>query len=170
MDAATVSDQGLSSYMAFNLPQFLRRTPRDSLKRYFAFRLLAVGVDWSAAQRIFQDALCSAVEDLPDLERELVYQDFESADMLADETGQLAIRRLSSFMQAVSDCPQFGGVISRTSLFFLGTPRSCGQPRVWTTAKPGAWPPYWRTKPFFAKHWLLDSQTGSAPAGVGVAF
>ena len=84
--------------MAFNLPQFLRRTPRDSLKSYFAFRsiALAVGVDWSAAQRAFLDALRAAVENLPDGERERVYQDFENADMLADEPGQLAIRSLFS--------------------------------------------------------------------------
>ena len=82
--------------MAFNLPQFLRRTPRDSLKSYFAFRSigLAVGFDWSAAQRVFLDALRAAVENLPDGERERVYQDFEHADMLADEPGQLAIRSL----------------------------------------------------------------------------
>ena len=84
--------------MAFNLPQFLRRTPRDSLKSYFAFRSigLAVGFDWSAAQRVFLDALRAAVENLPDGERERVYQDFEHADMLADEPGQLAIRSLFS--------------------------------------------------------------------------
>ena len=84
--------------MAFNLPQFLRRTPRDSLKSYFAFRsiALAVGFDWSAAQRAFLDALRAAVENLPDGERERVYQDFEHADMLADEPGQLAIRSLFS--------------------------------------------------------------------------
>jgi hypothetical protein len=93
--------------MAFNLPQFLRRTPRDSLRCYFVFRsvALAVGVDWSAAQRAFLDSLRSAVENLPDGERERVYQDFESADMLADEPGQLAIRSLFSenapFVRAV---------------------------------------------------------------------
>jgi hypothetical protein len=82
--------------MAFNLPQFLRRTPRDSLRSYFAFRsiTLAVDVDWSAAQRVFLDALRAAVENLPDGERERVYQDFENADMLADEPGQLAIRSI----------------------------------------------------------------------------
>jgi hypothetical protein len=84
--------------MAFNLPQFLRRTPRDSLKSYFAFRSIAPAVefDWSAAQRVFIDALRAAVENLPDGERERVYQDFENADMLADEPGQLAIRSLFS--------------------------------------------------------------------------
>ena len=53
--------------MAFNLPQFLRRTPRDSLRSYFAFRsiTLAVDVDWSAAQRAFLDVLRAAVENLP---------------------------------------------------------------------------------------------------------
>jgi len=93
--------------MAFNLPQFLRRTPRDSLRSYFAFRsiALAVGFDWSAGQRAFLDSLRSAVENLPERERERVYQDFESADMLADEPGQLAIRSLFSqnapFVRAV---------------------------------------------------------------------
>jgi len=93
--------------MAFNLPQFLRRTPRASLKSYFAFRSIAPAVefDWSAAQRVFLDALRAAVENLPDGERERVYQDFESADMLADEPGQLAIRSLflqnAPFVRAV---------------------------------------------------------------------
>ena len=84
--------------MAFNLPQFLRRTPRDSLRSYFAFRsiTLAVDVDWSAAQRAFLDVLRAAVENLPDGERERVFQDFESADILADEPGQLAVRSLFS--------------------------------------------------------------------------
>jgi hypothetical protein len=84
--------------MAFNLPQFLRRTPRDSLRNYFAFRsiTLAVDVDWSAAHRAFLDVLRAAVENLPDGERERVFQDFESADILADETGQLAVRSLFS--------------------------------------------------------------------------
>jgi hypothetical protein len=84
--------------MAFNLPQFLRRTPRDSLKSYFEFRsiALAAGFDWSAAQRVFLEVLRAAVENLADGERERVYQDFEHADMLADEPGQLAIRSLFS--------------------------------------------------------------------------
>jgi hypothetical protein len=84
--------------MAFNLPQFLRRTPRDSLRSYFAFRsiTLAVDVDWSAAQRAFLDVLRAVVENLPDGERERVFQDFESADILADEPGQLAVRSLFS--------------------------------------------------------------------------
>jgi hypothetical protein len=84
--------------MAFSLPQFLRRTPRDSLKSYFAFRsiTLAVDVDWSAAQRAFLDALRAAIENLPDGERERVFQDFENADILADEPGQLAVRSLFS--------------------------------------------------------------------------
>ena len=99
VDAATVSGLGILEQlrsMAFNLPQFLRRTPRDSLKSYFAFRAitLAVGFDWSAAQRAFLNALRGAVENLPDKDRERAYHDFEYADMLADESGQLAIRSL----------------------------------------------------------------------------
>ena len=71
------------------------------------FRSIALSVefDWSAAQRIYLEALRAEVENLPDGERERVYQDFEHADMLADEPGQLAIRSLFSenapFVQAV---------------------------------------------------------------------
>lgn len=80
--------------MAFNLPHFLRRTPRQSLKEYFRFRSigLVVGFDWSAAQKAYLEGLRVEVENLPDGARERVYQDFEHADMLADEPGQLAIR------------------------------------------------------------------------------
>jgi hypothetical protein len=82
--------------MAFNLPQFHRRTPRPSLKEYFRFRSIGIskGFDWSAAPRAYLEALRSEVETLPDRERERVYQDFEEAEMLADESGQLAIRSL----------------------------------------------------------------------------
>ena len=82
--------------MAFNLPQFLRRTPRPHLRSYFAFRSIALAVDWSAGQRAFLDSLRLAVEGLPDRERERVYQDLEMTEMLADEVGQLAIRSLFS--------------------------------------------------------------------------
>jgi hypothetical protein len=93
--------------MAFNLPQFVRRTPRSSLREYFQFRSidLSTDLDWSSAPRTYVDALRAEVENLPDAERERVYQDFEHADMLSDEPGQLAIRSLfaekAGFMQAV---------------------------------------------------------------------
>ena len=93
--------------MAFNLPQFLRRTPRSSLKEYFQFRSidLSASFDRSVAPRAYLEALRAEVENLPDGERERVYQDFEHADMLADEPGQLAIRSLfaenAPFVQAV---------------------------------------------------------------------
>lgn len=94
--------------MAFNLPQFLRRTPRSSLREYFQFRSidLSADFDWSGAPRTYVDALRVEVENLPDAERERVYQDFEHADMLSDEPGQLAIRSLfadnAGFVQAVA--------------------------------------------------------------------
>jgi hypothetical protein len=93
--------------MSFNLPQFLRRTLRSSLEEYFRFRSidLSADFDWSAAPRAYVEALRAEVEDLPDDERERVYQDFEHADMLADEPGQLAIRSLfgdnAPFLRAV---------------------------------------------------------------------
>ena len=74
--------------------------------------------DWSAAQRAFLDALRAAVENLPDGERERVYQDFET--------------RTSSLMSLGN---------WRSGHSFRRTPRSCWQSRVWTTAKPGAWLP-----------------------------
>jgi hypothetical protein len=92
--------------MAFNLPNFLRRTPRPNLKEYFRFRSieLAVDFDWSAAPKSYLEALRAEVENFSDAARERVYQDFEHADMLADEPGQLAIRSLfaenAPFMQA----------------------------------------------------------------------
>lgn len=82
--------------MAFNLPHFLRRTPRLSLRDYFRFRSIGIstGFDRSTATRTYLEGLRSEVENLSDRERERIYQDFEEADMLADETGQLAIRSL----------------------------------------------------------------------------
>jgi len=96
--------------MAFNLPHFLRRTPRASLKEYFRFRSigLAGGGDWSAAQKTYLDGLRAEVETLPDDARERVYQDFEHADMLADEPGQLAIR--SVFAEHAEFVPAIEGL------------------------------------------------------------
>jgi hypothetical protein len=84
--------------MAFNLPHFLRRVPRSNLKEYFRFRSieLPAGFDWSAGQRLYLERLRVEVENLPDQQRERVYQDFEHADMLADEPGQQAIRSIFS--------------------------------------------------------------------------
>jgi hypothetical protein len=93
--------------MAFNLPQFLRRTLRPSLREYFRFRSidLSAGFNWAAAPKEYLEALRSEVENLPDSKRERIYQDFEHADMLSDEPGQLAIRSLfadnAGFVQAV---------------------------------------------------------------------
>jgi len=82
--------------MAFNLPHFLRRTPQLSLHEYFRFRSIDISTsfDRSVATRAYLEALRSEVENLSDRERERVYQDFEEADILADEPGQLAIRSL----------------------------------------------------------------------------
>ena len=93
--------------MAFNLPQFLRRTPRTSLREYLRFRSIALSADfdWSAPPRSYLGALRAVVENLLDHDRERVYQDFEHADILSDEPGQLAIRSLfadnAPFIQAV---------------------------------------------------------------------
>lgn len=53
--------------MAFNLPQFLRRTPRSSLREYFRFRSidLSADFDWSSAPRSYVDSLRAEVENLP---------------------------------------------------------------------------------------------------------
>lgn len=44
--------------------------------------------------RTYLEGLRTEVENRPDRERERIYQDFEEAEMLADETGQSAIRSL----------------------------------------------------------------------------
>jgi hypothetical protein len=93
--------------MPFNLPHFLRRAPRPDLKEYFRFRSidLTADFDWSAAPKAYVERLRAEVENLADNARERVYQDFEHADMLADEPGQLAIRSLfagnAAFMRAI---------------------------------------------------------------------
>lgn len=100
--------------MAFNLPHFFRRAPRKSLVEYFRFRSigLAEGFDWSAAPKAYLNGLRAEVENLPDGARERVYQDFEHADMLADEPGQLALRSVfgerAAFVRAIEalDCSE----------------------------------------------------------------
>ena len=104
--------------MAFNLPQFLRRTTRASLKEYFRFRSidLAASFDWSAAEDIYLKGLRAEVENLSDGARERVYQDFEHADLLAMSRDKWRSVRSLQNKQA-----------------------SCWQSRAWTTAKPAAW-------------------------------
>ena len=93
--------------MAFNLPHFLRRPSRPSLREYFRLRSITLSAefDWSAAQRAYVEGLRTEVENLPDGDRERVYQDFEHADLLSDDPGQLAIRSVfaehASFLRTI---------------------------------------------------------------------
>src|SRR5262245_64051933 len=64
--------RGPEASMAFNLPHFLRRTPRHNLRAYFRFRSigLAADFDWSAAQKNYLLRFRAEVELLPDNLRE----------------------------------------------------------------------------------------------------
>jgi hypothetical protein len=99
--------------MSFSLPRFLRRTPPESLKRYFEDRQVAQlgDVDWNADQSALLRTLKQAVEALGEQARERVITDFERVDQLCNVVGQLALHSvvtddpelLSLFLAADSD-------------------------------------------------------------------
>jgi hypothetical protein len=79
--------------MSFSLPRFLRRTPPESLERYFAGRQIALPgpVDWTAPHADLLGTLQQAIEALGETTRERVILDLERAERLCDEVGQLAL-------------------------------------------------------------------------------
>jgi hypothetical protein len=84
--------------MNFSLPRFLRRTQSSDLETYFTARdiLLSKQVEWTAKPAALLDSLKTAIEALPEKERERVFEDFERVDQLSDEIGQ---RVLQSFIE-----------------------------------------------------------------------
>jgi hypothetical protein len=79
--------------MAFTLGKFVRQTPVAALREYFHWREIDLGgeVDWTKGERALLKALTAAIEQLDGLLRQLIYQDFERVDELADEVGERAI-------------------------------------------------------------------------------
>ena len=79
--------------MSFSLPRFLRRTPPESLGRYFAGRQITLPgpVDWAGPHADLLGTLQQAIESLDETTRERVILDLERANKLCDEVGQLAL-------------------------------------------------------------------------------
>jgi hypothetical protein len=88
------------SAMNFSLPRFMRRTQSSDLQTYFTARdiLLSKQIEWTAKPAALLDSLKTAIEALPEKERERVFEDFERVDQLSDEIGQ---RALQSFIESM---------------------------------------------------------------------
>jgi hypothetical protein len=99
--------------MAFNLPQFLRRTSKETLQSYLAFRAVDIAddFDWAAPQSSYLRTLRNEVETLAEGHREEVYTDFENATLLSDDPGQLAF--LSVFPEGTPFRGAFERIVSR---------------------------------------------------------
>ena len=82
--------------MSFSLPRFLRRVQPSDLQRYFSARaiLFSEPIDWTAKSSALVDSVKTAIEVLPERDRERVFEDFERVEQLSDEIGQRALRSL----------------------------------------------------------------------------
>jgi hypothetical protein len=95
--------------MSFSLPKFLRKVSAQTLQIYFDERpiIKTSAIKWGSSPRELVGAVWVAIEDLPDRERERVYDDFERTSQLADDTGQLALRGMlggeSELLCAISE-------------------------------------------------------------------
>jgi hypothetical protein len=83
--------------MSFSLPRFLRHIRSSDLEDYFAQRDIRFPetLDWSAAPAKLFAHLKSAIEALPDLQRERILDDFERVDQLTDDIGQCSLSALA---------------------------------------------------------------------------
>jgi hypothetical protein len=89
--------------MSFSLPRFLRRVQSSDLQGYFGARaiLFSEQVDWTAKSSALADSVKTAIEVLPERERERVFEDFERIDQVSDEIGQRALRSLIEHNEAL---------------------------------------------------------------------
>jgi len=80
--------------MSFSLPRFLRRVQPSDLQGYVRARaiLFSEQVDWTAKSSAVVDSVKTAIEVLPEREREQVFEDFERVEQLSDEIGQRALQ------------------------------------------------------------------------------
>ena len=63
--------------MSFSLPRFLRRVQPSDLQRYFSARaiLFSEPIDWTAKSSALVDSVKTAIEVLPERDRERVFVD-----------------------------------------------------------------------------------------------
>jgi len=82
--------------MSFSLPRFLRRVQPSDLQRYFSARaiLFSEPINWTAKSSALVDSVKTAIEVLPESDRERVFEDFERVEQLSDEIGQRALQSL----------------------------------------------------------------------------
>ena len=82
--------------MSFSLPHFLRRVQPSDLQGYFGVRVILFSepIDWTAKAADLLSSVKTAIEALPERERERVFEDFERIDQVSDEIGQRALRSL----------------------------------------------------------------------------
>lgn len=83
--------------MGFTLLHFVRQTPIDSLRDYFAARGLAWPEAMAGSPHAEQRALIAAIDGLDDDRRERTYIEFEEVEKLSDEVGLRALRGLIAF-------------------------------------------------------------------------
>jgi hypothetical protein len=89
--------------MSFSLPRFVRRTPPSTLSLYFSARRIALPdeFDWDGRRRTFPGALHKAIEGLPTIDLERVFEDLERIDLLCDPIGQKALQSLIAHDRAL---------------------------------------------------------------------
>jgi hypothetical protein len=82
--------------MSFSLPRFLRRVQPSDLQRYFSALaiLFSEPIEWTAKSSALVESVKTAIETLPERERERVFEDFERVEQLSDEIGQCALQSL----------------------------------------------------------------------------
>ncbi len=80
--------------MSFSLPRFLRRIEPSDLQDYFSAQAIDFSepIDWKARPAAFAESVKTAIETLPERERERVFEDFDRIDQLSDEIGQRALQ------------------------------------------------------------------------------
>jgi hypothetical protein len=79
--------------MSFSLPRFLRHIRPSDLEDYFEQRDIRfpARLDWKATPAKSYAGLKAAIEALPDIQRERVFNDFERIDQLTDDIGQCSL-------------------------------------------------------------------------------
>lgn len=90
--------------MSFSLPRFLRRMQPSDLQQYFGARdiLLSKQVDWTVKSSAdLLNSVKAAIDSLPELEREQVFEDFERIGQLSDEVGQRALQSVIEYDEAL---------------------------------------------------------------------
>jgi hypothetical protein len=96
--------------MSFSLPRFLRHIGPSDLRDYFHQRDIRFPerLNWVAVPAKLLAILKTAIEALPDVQREQVLDDFERVDQLTDDIGQCSLLALAepggALLRRLQDC------------------------------------------------------------------